>query len=183
MSHGRTRRYRIVVGVDLTEYSHIVIEHALDQAAHHRSPELHFVHVKEGRRHDVNTLGEYLSAAVYPSLQVFNEYGKDWRARLHIRKGRPDEQITMLAADILADMIVIGDFGLHRKGMPKRILTHAICPTLVVGMPKLLDATQCGECSALREDSEGTRWFCDDHRVKQNAVSPMTTWSNGSLMQ
>jgi nucleotide-binding universal stress UspA family protein len=183
MTHGMTRRYRIVAGVDLTEYSNIVIEHALDQAARHHSPEIHIVHVKESRRHDINTLGEYLSSAVYPALQVFNEHAKDWRARLHIRDGKPDEQITMLAADILADMIVIGDFGLHRKGMPKRVLAHAICPTLVVGMPKFLDTRQCGECSALREDSEGTVWFCDDHRVKQNAVSPMTTWSNGSLMQ
>jgi nucleotide-binding universal stress UspA family protein len=182
MTHGKTRRYRIVVGVDLSEYSTIVIEHALDQAARHQSPEIHFVHVKENRKHDTNTLGEYLSAAVYPSLQVFNQYGADWRARLHIRPGKPDEQITMLAADILADMIVIGDFGLHRKGMPKRILAHAICPTLVVGMPKELDVRQCGECSALREDSEGTRWFCDDHREKQTAVSPLTTWTNGALI-
>lgn len=183
MTYGRTRRYRIVVGVDLTEYSSIVIDHALDQAARHQSPELHFVHVKESRKHDINTLGEDLASAVYPALQVFNQHGADWRARLHIRRGKPDEQITMLAADILADMIVIGDFGLHRKGMPKRILAHAICPTLVVGMPKHLDATQCGECAALREDSDGTRWFCDDHRVKQNAVSPMTVWSHGNLAQ
>jgi nucleotide-binding universal stress UspA family protein len=183
MTYGITRRYRIVVGVDLSEYSNIVIEHALDQAARHQSPEIHFVHVKENRKHSFEMLGDQLSLTVYPALQVFNQYGADWRARLHIRDGKPDEQITMLAADILADMIVIGDFGLHRKGMPKLVLEHAICPTLVVGMPKLLDATQCGECSALREDSEGTRWFCDDHVVKPNAVSRMTTWSNGSLMQ
>ncbi len=183
MTYGRTRRYRIVVGVDLSEYSTIVIEHALDQAARHQSPEIHFVHVKESRRHEVNALGEHLAAAVYPALQIFNQYGMDWRARLHIRRGKPDEQITMLAADILADMIVIGDFGLHGKGVPKRILAHAICPTLVVGMPKQLDAHQCNECAALREDSEGTRWFCDDHRVKQNAVSPMTVWSRGALAE
>jgi nucleotide-binding universal stress UspA family protein len=183
MSYGRTRRYRIVVGVDLTEYSHIVIEHALDQAARHQSPELHFVHVQESRKHQLDALGESLSAAVYPALQVFNQHGVDWRARLHIRRGKPDEQITMLAADILADMIVIGDFGLHRKGMPKRILANAICPTLVVGMPKMLDAMQCHECAALREDTDGTRWFCDDHIVKHNAVSRMTTWSNGTLAQ
>lgn len=183
MTYGRTRRYRIVVGVDLSEYSSIVVEHALDQAARHDSPELHFVHVKESRKHDTNTLGEYLASAVYPALQAFNQHGTDWRARLHVRRGKPDQQITMLAADILADLIVIGDFGLHRKGMPRRILAHAICPTLVVGMPKPLDAEQCGECAAVREDSEGTRWFCDDHRVKQNAVSPMTVWTRGALAE
>lgn len=183
MSYGRPRRYRIVVGVDLTEYAHIVIEHALDQAARHQSPDIHFVHVKENRKHDINMLGEYLASAVYPALQAFNEHGADWRARLHVRVGKPDEQITMLAADILADLIVIGDFGLHRKGMPKRVLAHAICPTLVVGMPKQLDVDQCGVCAALREDSDGTRWFCDDHRVKQTAVSPMTVWTHGNLAE
>src|SRR5690606_18471858 len=111
MTYGRTRRYRIVVGVDLSEYSSIVVEHALDQAARHDFPELHFVHVKESRKHDTNTLGEYLASAVYPALQAFNQHGKDWRARLHVRRGKPDQQITMLAADILADLIVIGDFG------------------------------------------------------------------------
>jgi nucleotide-binding universal stress UspA family protein len=176
-----TRRYRIVVGVDLTDYSHIVIEHALDQAARHQSPELHFVHVKENRKRDIDELGERLSAAVYPALQIFNQYGTDWRARLHIRRGKPEQQITMLAADILADLIVIGQFGLHRRGTPKRVLTNAVCPTLVVGMPHSLDAKQCMVCSSIREDSEGTRWFCDDHSEKQHAVSPMTVWNNGSL--
>src|SRR5712671_1942946 len=41
------RRYRMVVGVDLTEYSEIVLEHALDQAARHSAPELHIIHVRE----------------------------------------------------------------------------------------------------------------------------------------
>jgi nucleotide-binding universal stress UspA family protein len=183
MTHGRTRRYRIVVGVDLTEYSQIVIEHALDQAARHQLPELHFVHVQESRKHDVQMLSEYLSAAVYPALQVFNQYGTDWRARLHVRRGKPEEQITMLAADILADMIVIGQFGLHRRGTPKRVLASAVCPTLVVGMPHIIDTKQCGECSAIRENSDGDRWFCDDHKVKHHRVTPVTVWSNGALMQ
>lgn len=172
----------MVVGVDLTEYSHIVIEHALDQAARHPAPELHFVHVKEKRRHKIDELGEELSAAVYPALQVFNQYGTDWHARLHIRRGRPDQQITILAADLLADLIVIGQFGLHHKRLPHRVLAAAVCPTLVVGMPHALDVDQCGECAAIREDSEGDSWFCPDHRVKQHAVSQVTVWSGGSLL-
>ena len=169
------------MGVDLTDYSHIVIEHALDQAARHQSPEIHFVHVKENRKRDLDVLGEELSAAVYPALQVFNQYGTDWRARLHIRRGKPDEQITMLAADILADLIVIGQFGLHRRGTPKRVLHSAVCATLVVGMPHMKDMRQCNVCSALREQTDGTTWFCDDHREKHHAVSPMTVWNNGEF--
>ena len=38
-------RYRIVVGLDLSEYAEVVLEHALDQAARHELSELHFVTV------------------------------------------------------------------------------------------------------------------------------------------
>jgi len=161
----------------------MVIEHALDQAARQQAPELHFLHVKERRKHSVDQLGEQLASAVYPSLQVFNQYGTDWRARLHIRRGKPDQQITMLAADLLADLIVIGQFGLHRKQLPGRVLADAVCPTLVVGMPHHLDTRQCFECVAIREDSDGERFFCDEHVVKHHAVSPLTVWTGGSLMQ
>jgi nucleotide-binding universal stress UspA family protein len=170
----------MVVGVDLTDYSHIVIEHALDQAARHQAPELHFVYVKERRRGTVGELGEQLAAAVYPALQVFNQYGTDWHARLHVRRGKPDQQITILAADVLADLIVIGQFGLHRKRLPNRVLAAAVSPTLVVGMPHMLDMEQCFACAAMREDNLG--WFCEDHKEKQHAVSPATVWSNGNLM-
>ena len=77
----------------------------------------------------------------------------------------------------------------------KQVLTHLVVnleqavPMMVAQarksqpMPKLLDTQQCSVCSAIREDSDGTRWFCDDHRVKQNAVSPMTVWTHGSVLE
>lgn len=178
MTHARIRRYRMVVGVDLSEYSQIVIEHALDQAARHQAPELHFLHIAERRKAPIEALTERLSAAVYPSLQVFNQHSSDWRARLHVRRGKPEQQISILAADILADMIVIGQFGLHRKGLPKRVLSAAPCATLVVGMPKELDTSQCYACSAMRDRTDGERWFCDDHN-DEPGVSRQTVWSNG----
>lgn len=189
MHRARIRRYRIVVGVDLTDYSQIVIEHALDQAARHQAPELHFLHVSERRKDSIDELNERLSAAVYPALQVFNQsaaqYGTDWRARLHVRRGKPEKQITILAQDILADLIVLGSFGLHRRNTANRVLATAGSPTLVVGMPKDLDVTQCSACSSVREQSDGSLWFCDDHVVKHASTSPMSVWShgNGTLMQ
>jgi nucleotide-binding universal stress UspA family protein len=185
MTRARIRRYRIVVGVDLSEYSQIVIEHALDQAARHQTPEVHFLHVCERRKDSMNDRSERLSAAVYPSLQVFNQYGNDWRARLHVRRGKPEQQINILAADILADLIVIGQFGLHRRRTANRVLNAAHCATLVVGMPQPVDLTQCSACSATREDSDGALFFCEEHVVKQPMVSPLSVWTNGNgtLMQ
>ncbi len=189
----RTRRYRIVAGLDLTEYSEIVLEHALDQAARHTHPELHFLFVRERahRRRSLEELRQRLSSLVWPALQTFNQYGTNWRARLHVRTGKADEQIATLAQDMLADLIVIGQFGLHNPGqtlktLPSRVLQAAPCPTLVVGMPKAMQESPiCNSCAQVREDSDGENWFCAAHRTPdrlEHLVTPMTTWTGGSLM-
>jgi nucleotide-binding universal stress UspA family protein len=188
----RVRRYRIVVGIDLSEYADIVLEHALDQAARHSAPELHILTVREKRRPSSDELKQTLWERVYPSLETFNRHGTDWRARLHVRRGKPDEQIAQLAAEIRGDLIVIGQFGLHNpkptdKNLPNRVLQAAVCPTLVVGMPEVADMSpQCAHCVVVREDSEGESWFCAHHadsaRHVEHDMTPMTTWSGGALM-
>jgi nucleotide-binding universal stress UspA family protein len=189
---GRVRRYRIVVGIDLSEYSDIVLEHALDQAARHDAPELHFLTVREKRRPTNEELKLTLWERVYPALETFNTHGTDWRARLHVRRGKPEEQIAQLAAELRGDLIVIGQFGLHNprtsdNNLPNRVIQAAVCPTLVVGMPEAADTSpQCPMCVVVREDSEGGRWFCAAHTENGNKVehdmTPMTTWSGGSLV-
>jgi nucleotide-binding universal stress UspA family protein len=185
------RRYRIVVGVDLSEYADIVIEHALDQAARHDTPELHLLTVRENRRQDLAEIKQALWDRVYPALETFNEYGTNWRARLHVRRGKPAEEIALLAADIRADLIVIGQFGLHNPrasdhNLPNRVLQQAVCPTLVVGLPEAADVSpQCPTCAAVREETEGERWFCHAHsgdRGQDHFVSTMTTWTGGGVM-
>lgn len=184
------RRYRIVVGLDLSEYADIVLEHALDQAARHDAPELHFLTVREHRKPSAEERKQALWERVYPALETFNRHGTDWRAQLHVRRGKPEVEIATLAADIRADLIVIGQFGLHTprasdKNLPNRVLQQAVCPTLVVSMPAELDTRQCPLCVATREQSEGETWFCPQHagdRGRDHFVSPMTTWSGGSLM-
>jgi nucleotide-binding universal stress UspA family protein len=184
------RRYRIVVGLDLSEYADIVLEHALDQAARHDAPELHFLTVRERRKPTAEERKRALWERVHPALETFNRHGTDWRAQLHVRRGKPEVEIATLAADIRADLIVIGQFGLHTprvsdKNLPNRVLQQAVCPTLVISMPLELDTRQCPLCVATREHSEGETWFCPQHtgdRGRDHFVSPMTTWSGGSLM-
>lgn len=185
----RSRRYRVVVGIDLSEYSDIVLEHALDQAARHDAPELHFLTVCEKRKLSADDCKRALWERVYPALEAFNRHGADWRARLHVRRGKPEDEIAELAAEIRADLIVIGQFGLHTprtsdKNLPNRVLQQAVCPTLVVGMPEALDTRQCPMCAAVREDSDGARWFCPQHTGdagRDHVVSPMTSWSGGNV--
>jgi nucleotide-binding universal stress UspA family protein len=186
----RMRRYRIVVGVDLSEYADIVIEHALDQAARHDAPDLHLLTVRERRKPSNDVVARTLWERVYPALETFNRWGREWRARLHVRRGKPDEQIAQLAAEIRGDLIVVGQFGLHHprgsdRSVANRVLRAAVCPTLVLGMPDALDTKQCPMCVATREDTDGERWFCARHvapdRV-EHVMTPMTTWTGGSLM-
>lgn len=182
------RRYRIVIGMDLSEYADIVVEHALDQASRHDAPELHFLTVKEKRRQDQHELADRLWDRVRPVLETFNQHHVDWRARLHVRPGRPEEVIALLAAEIRANLIVIGQFGLHNPKhadrIPSRVLAAAVCPTLVVGMPEAIQSVQqCPMCVTVREETEGIRWFCNTHLADRvDTMTPMTTWTGGSLM-
>lgn len=182
------RRYRIVVGVDLSEYSEIVLEHALDQAARHDAPELHLLTVRERKKPTAEQIKQALWDRVHPALEAFNRHGVEWRARLHIRRGKPEEQIAMLAGELRADLIVIGRFGLHHPRAPHKSLTHdvlaaGVCPTLVVGLSDTIDAQQCPMCVAVREDTEGQQWFCGDHAAKgrktEHETTPMTVWTGG----
>lgn len=184
---GHVRRYRIVVGIDLTEYADIVIEHALDQAARHDAPELHFLTVKEKRKLSSEDLKQSLWDRVYPALETFNAHSTEWRARLHIRTGAPDEQIAQLAGEIDADLIVMGQFGLHKRNIPNRVLQTATCPTLVVGFPAAADTSpRCAMCHLTREETDGARWFCSAHSATadklEHTVTAMTTWSGGELV-
>jgi nucleotide-binding universal stress UspA family protein len=182
----RARRYRIVVGMDLSEYSDIVLEHALDQAARHDAPEIHLLTVQERRRPSKEEVYQALWARSYVPLEAFNRHARNWRARLHIRSGRPEAEIAELAADLRADLIVIGQFGIHNPKdaakLPNAVLRAAVCPTLVVGLPTVHDPSpQCARCSWVREETEGERFFCAAHAADQ-VMSPMMVWTGGSMM-
>ena len=88
-------------------------------------------------------------------------------------------------------LAVIGQFGLHNprqssRTLPSRVLGAAPCPTLVVGMPyPIQESPICNACAQVREDSDGENWFCAAHRAPErieHVMTPMTTWSGGSLM-
>lgn len=187
---GTIRRYRIVAGIDLSEYADIVLEHALDQAARHQAPELHLVTVRERRKPSSDEVKQALWERVYPALETFNRHGTGWRARLHVRRGKPDQQLALLAAEVRADLLVIGQFGLHHprataRSFANRVLHEAPCPTLVVGMPAAFDHPQCTLCAAVRETSDGEHWFCSDHtssKRPEHVMTPMTEWTAGEFI-
>lgn len=172
------RRFRIAVAYDGSEYAEIVLEHAIDQAARHDAPELHILTVVEDDKADMEQIKQRLAAQVLPSLEVF--HSDQWRARLHVRVGKPHEEIANFAAEIRAQLLVVGRFGAHgssRLGsVASRVVDESTCPVLVVN---LLDESpdtvqQCPDCVAARAETDGERWFCDAHRAPDRiSMSPM----------
>ena len=193
MSSVTARRYRIVVALDLSEYAEIVLEHALDLAARYAAPDLHFVTVVEDdAKADLVDVKNRLADLVLGGLESFGNKGPDWHARLHVRAGKADDEIVALAEDVDADIVVLGRFGLHRPkktlgSIAFRVLANAPCPVLAINLlDRAPEPPQCAKCVQTRADSDGERWFCDEHsapdRVTLATTSLPPTWTGGTLM-
>ncbi len=177
------RRFRIVVGLDLSEHAEIVLEHALDQAARHDSPDLHFITVREHNKESLQDLKSGLFQLVTGGIDAFNLGTGDWRARLHVRSGNPAEEISLLAADIMADLVVVGKFGRydHRDDrigtVADRVIAMAPCPSLVVGLTEhaVSDQPMCEACALVREQTHGDVIFCGAHCATAGDRAVMST--------
>jgi nucleotide-binding universal stress UspA family protein len=160
-------RYKMIVAVDDREDAPTVLAHAFDQASRHDHPELHVLRVvpttrfhREPAPGAVEAAHEALGTLVLESLSTFAP--KDWRVRLHARPGRPVEEILDLAAEVDADLIVVG-----AGATAAAVLRDAPAPVLMARVPergeKELSLKQCPKCVEVRESSEGERWFCEAH--------------------
>ncbi|HEY1547259.1 MAG TPA: universal stress protein [Kofleriaceae bacterium] len=184
-----SERFCILVALDDSEYAEIVLEHAIDQAARHDDVDFHAI-VVVGDEREAADAKPRLAALVGPALELLR--GK-WRAHVHVRAGEPANEIANLAADVRADLIVVGRFGLHHPHKPLGSIATAVieaapCPTLVVGLvDRSPDAQQCPACVAVRAATDGERWFCDAHSAPDRAVPATafvrsTSFTDGGLM-
>lgn len=190
----RDPHFRMVVALDLSEYAEIVLEHALDQAARHSAPDLHFLHVIDDRRDDVDRAKRELADLVLGGIDTVGDHAQTWRSRLHVRSGRAHEEIVELAAEIDAHLIVCGRFGVHRHwlshaSIAHRIIEHAHCPVLAVNLvDRPVQTPQCPDCVRVRAETDGERWFCDAHSepgritLATTRLPPSTSWTGGGLM-
>lgn len=185
-------RYRIVVALDLSEYAEIVLEHALDQAARHDQPDLHFLTVVPDEAM-LPGVKERLAELVLEGLDVFRDQPLDWRARMHVREGEPSAEIVALADELAADLIIVGRFEKHRRrlgSVAQRVLELSSCPVLAVNLidKPIDDRLQCPDCVQVRADSDGESWFCERHHDRDRVtlattrLGPSTMWTGGTLM-
>jgi nucleotide-binding universal stress UspA family protein len=176
---GTLRRYRIVIALDGSQYAEIVLEHAFDQAARHGDADLHLITIVDDPA-DIDHTKRWLARATLEGLDAFSERRSQWRTRLHVRVGKTADEIANLAAEVAADLLVIGNYGVHpqRKPIAMEVIERAPCATLIVGLTgRVVEAVeQCPDCVLVREESDGERWFCEahtsDHELRLSTLVP-----------
>lgn len=190
--------YLIVVGVDYSEASNLALEQAYELAAARPNAELHIVNVvhlygNQAPTDAPSTVGfsavsmadanAQLGAYVQQRQQAYatsNDGANGSRVPrvvCHLRLEAPAEEIAQLAADLEADLVVVGTHG--RRGISRLLLgsvAEAVvrlspCPVFVV-RPKALPAEgpkiepPCPRCVEARAASLGKEFWCEQHRAR-----------------
>lgn len=176
-------RYRMAVAIDDSEYAEIVLEHALDVAVRHDAVDIHFVTVVADDE-DVDAAGRRLAKQLLEAFEPVREAPGDRRVRLHVRVGKTVEEIVRFAADIDADLLVIGRFGAHsrHRSVASAIVDSSPCPALVVGLTEHeIDASpRCEDCAAIRAVTDAEVLFCEAHRGDPRLhSSSLMPWTSG----
>jgi universal stress protein A len=146
---------RILAAVDFSVYSSPVLEVAIELAEKFGS-ELHLVHVCP----DAFAFASPYEPSLPPNYdqmieQAAEDHLREWREKNvppdvsiteHLKRGSPAHQITALADEIGADLIVIGTRGLTglrhvlMGSVAERTLRIAPCPVLTVKGDRDTDA-------------------------------------------
>jgi nucleotide-binding universal stress UspA family protein len=183
--------YVIVVGVDLSEESNLALDQAITIASGMRS-ELHPVHVVSTVAPmptsdfpttmplSLNAAGEQLRQHVEAHLARHeatrpNMRRPEWVV-CHIRLDAASEEISQLAADLEADLVVVGTHG--RRGLGRFLLGSvaegvvraAPCPVFVVRPKRVVEMPRieppCPECVKTRQATGGVELWCEQHRER-----------------
>jgi nucleotide-binding universal stress UspA family protein len=185
--------YLIVVGVDYSETSDLAVERALDLASEKARSDVHLVNVlpvyRAGFTPDGGVVSEIagvpsvgdasakLMTYAQQTLARRKERGKRTPERVvtHLRLDAPAWEVAQLAADLEADLVVVGTHG--RRGISRLMLGSvaeatvrlAPCPVLVVrekAPPQAIPAIEppCPRCVETRAASGGSEYWCEQHR-------------------
>ncbi len=186
--------YAIVCAVDYSQAGDLALERAFELTSERPLARLHVVNVlpvyQPGTATDAAWSGALPSVAqAAEELRGYVERKKaEYRAAhagqnlqfldtvlAHQRVEAPAEEIAQLAADLEADLVVVGTHG--RRGLSRLVLGSvaeatvrlAPCPVLVVrpkAVPAPVPAIQppCPVCVETRKATGGKEMWCEQHR-------------------
>jgi nucleotide-binding universal stress UspA family protein len=180
------KRFVVLVGIDLSSPSAAVADQALDLAATHPRSEVHFVAVQELTLELAPTAHDEIRSPVAALRQITESAVRRFEAShaisslekvtVHAMVGDPAREIVALAAELGADLVLVGTHG--RRGV-KRVLLGSVaekvvrtagCPVFVVRPKAHAEALKvpeieplCSECAGTREASGGRELWCARH--------------------
>jgi nucleotide-binding universal stress UspA family protein len=167
----------ILAAVDFSDSSTAVVEQAVAVAQRRRPVELHFLHIDQSRKNDEEgrecrrfELLEWLGARLPQEEGELDGIS----VTAHEAAGDPWRTIVQTAADLSADLVVLGTH--NRKGLERLMMgsvaeavsRHCGCSVLVVrrkshDRPVLELEAPCGVCAEVRVQSQGGQLWCHDH--------------------
>ncbi len=169
----------LVLGLDLAdqESSGFACDQAMRIASRIEGCVLHVVHVApeatSGAR--IGELAALLRLYVTEKSAVLG-VRTPTRASIHVRVGETAKTIAQFAADIDADMIVVGKRrALHASAFTTgstavRVMDATPCPVFVAGpRPRvhpdhlIVIDPPCPDCQRRRLETRGRAWWCDRH--------------------
>jgi nucleotide-binding universal stress UspA family protein len=194
-----SKSYVIVVAVDYSESGNLAFERALELGLEKPSTAIHVINVlpifESGFLPDATTatwVGTQptLADAAEQLKQYVSTRAADFRRRhegkdlafldgirAHQRMELPSEEVAQLAADLEADLVVVGTHG--RRGFSRLMLGSvaeatvrlAPCPVLVVRPKRVPEAAPaieppCPRCVDARQASAGKELWCEQHRER-----------------
>jgi nucleotide-binding universal stress UspA family protein len=188
--------YVIVVGVDYSETGELALTKALELAAEQRRAEVHVLNVMPlnlpllapevaagAVSASIQEAASRITAHVEKRAAAFRQGRTDddalsgIRIVAHLRTDSPAFEVAQLAADLEADLVVVGTHG--RRALARMLVGSvaeltvrlAPCPVLVV-RPKARPAPiptiepPCPRCVEERAASGGKELWCAQHRER-----------------
>ena len=181
----------IVVGIDFSELAGRALDQALELATLHAGAEVHVVYVRPDVWSGLAS-GASLETAVDTDTTVHQvqknatehvarmpaslDKSRIRRVVAHARSGSAAENVAQLAADLDADLVVVGSHG-HRGlqrfflgSVAERVSHLARCPVWIV-RPKAHDGADrvpeiepaCPDCLEARRQTGGASLWCARH--------------------
>ncbi|MGK3994313.1 universal stress protein [Sorangium sp. So ce1024] len=184
-------QFIIVVGVDFSELSNRALDQALESACSRENAEVHAIYVEPESWVGVGLM-RAPAVATRPdvALQQLQQRASERvralgsrldgkrlkRVVVHFRRGAAAEHIAQLAADLDADLVVVGSHG-HRGlerlllgSVAERVARLARCPVWIVRPKDHATAGRvpeieppCPECVKHRQETGGAALWCARH--------------------
>ena len=196
--------YIAVAGIDFSDMSNKALDHAIEVTSL-RGGEVHVVYVEPDMPLDPMFAGAFTSPISPEQLLesvrqraaerltvVQGQQGKlkVRRVVVHVRKGSAADEIAQLAADLDADLVVVGSHG--RRGVSRLVLGSvaehvsrlARCPVWII-RPKAHEGGEripeiepaCPACVARRFETQGAELWCarhSEHHIRAHGFKYVT---------